>query len=51
MAFHEIQELTTAEIVNIGERVAGGLAAAETAAHQIREDARSSAEEVLSIAN
>jgi hypothetical protein len=35
---------------DIGERVAGVLAAAETAATQIREDARASAEEVLSIA-
>ena len=40
----------TSSYADIGERVAGVLAAAETAAHQIREDARSSAEEVLSIA-
>lgn len=40
----------TSSYAEIGERVAGVLAAAETAAHQIREDARSSAEEVLSIA-
>jgi cell division septum initiation protein DivIVA len=35
---------------DIGERVAGVLAAAETAALQIREDARASAEEILSLA-
>jgi cell division septum initiation protein DivIVA len=35
---------------DIGERVAGVLAAAETAANQIREDARASAEEILSLA-
>jgi cell division septum initiation protein DivIVA len=35
---------------DIGERVAGVLAAAETAANQIRKDARASAEEMLSIA-
>ena len=34
----------------LGERVAGVLAAAETAATQIREDARASAEEILSLA-
>jgi cell division septum initiation protein DivIVA len=41
---------TSSSYAEIGERVAGVLAAAETAAMQIREDARASAEEVLSIA-
>jgi chromosome segregation ATPase len=41
---------TMSTYADIGERVAGVLAAAETAANQIREDARGSAEEVLSIA-
>lgn len=40
----------TSSYADIGERVAGVLAAAETAATQIREDARASAEEVLSLA-
>jgi cell division septum initiation protein DivIVA len=41
---------TPSTYAEIGERVAGVLAAAETAASQIREDARASAEEVLSLA-
>jgi cell division septum initiation protein DivIVA len=41
---------TSASYADIGERVAGVLAAAETAANHIREDARGSAEEILSIA-
>jgi cell division septum initiation protein DivIVA len=41
---------TPSSYADIGERVAGVLAAAETAATDIREDARGSAEEILSIA-
>jgi hypothetical protein len=41
---------TSSSYADIGERVAGVLAAAETAANHIREDARGSAEEILSIA-
>jgi cell division septum initiation protein DivIVA len=41
---------TTSTFADIGERVAGVLAAAEAAANQIREDARGSADEILSIA-
>ena len=41
---------TSSSYADIGERVAGVLAAAETAATHIREDARASAEEILSIA-
>ena len=41
---------TMSTYADIGERVAGVLAAAETAANQIREDARGSADEILSIA-
>jgi hypothetical protein len=41
---------TPSSYADIGERVAGVLAAADSAAIQIRDDARASAEEVLSIA-
>jgi cell division septum initiation protein DivIVA len=41
---------TASSYADIGERVAGVLAAAETAATQIREDARASADDVLSVA-
>jgi cell division septum initiation protein DivIVA len=41
---------TPSSYADIGERVAGVLAAADTAASQIREDARASAEEILSLA-
>jgi hypothetical protein len=41
---------TAGSYADIGERVAGVLAAAETAANSIREDAQGSAEEILSIA-
>ena len=43
-------ERESSHYADIGERVAGVLAAAETAAGQIREDARLSAEEILSVA-
>jgi cell division septum initiation protein DivIVA len=43
-------ERDSSHFADIGERVAGVLAAAETAANQIREDARLSAEEILSAA-
>lgn len=41
---------TTSSYAEIGERVAGVLAAAETAASQITEDARGTADEILSLA-
>jgi cell division septum initiation protein DivIVA len=44
------QPTTPGSYADIGERVAGVLAAAETASLQIREDARASAEEILSLA-
>ncbi len=43
-------ERESSNYADIGERVAGVLTAAETAANQIREDARLSAEEMLSAA-
>ena len=57
-ADHELPATTTdvpsqpiaSSYADIGERVAGVLAAAETAATQIREDARANADDVLSIA-